>query len=369
MKLMVAAVAGLIAAGAWAMGVQAGPPAGARRADDPQALRPPRATPPSQPGAPVPGPDDPAGAVPGDDAGDPEDAAEPGVAGEPDGEGAEEVDPEAEPAPPLPELPPPVVAPPRPRASIGTRAGVRPRVEDDGDGRLDKKEDTVLGGKHWRIKTARGAVHVWVPPDYDRETAGTVVYVHGYYTDADGAWRDHELAKQFKASRQNAMFIVPDAPSGNSDDVKWPAFKDLRRAVNRANIVIPNGPVVVMGHSGAFRTVMQWVDHRRVGQIILLDALYAGAHAFDEFIASGKRADDHKLIVVGASTAEESASFVRRYKFAVARERMPSSADGFTRRERGAKLLYIHSQFDHMAIVTGGKVIPTLLRVTPLKAI
>jgi hypothetical protein len=256
------------------------------------------------------------------------------------------------------------------RMSVNPRGHLtRPRLEDDGDARLDKKEDTVLGGRHFRIRTARGAVHVWVPPDYDRETAGTVIYVHGYYTDADGAWHGHDLARQFKASHQNAMFIVPDAPAGNDDEVKWPALRDLRRAVTRANIVLPDGPVVVMGHSGAFRTVMQWVDHRLIDQIILLDALYAGESAFDEFIASGKRADDHKLIVVAASTAEGSASFARRYKFAVARERMPSAAGGFSRRERGAKLLYIRSQFDHMAIVTSGKVIPTLLRVTPLKAL
>jgi hypothetical protein len=142
---------------------------------------------------------------------------------------------------------------------------------------------------------------VW--PDY-RETAGTVIYVHGYYTDADGAWREHDLARQFKASRQNAMFIVPDAPASNDDEVQWPALKDLRKAVTRANIHLPEGPVVVIGHSGAFRTVMQWVDHRLVDQIILLDALYAGEAAFDEFIASGKRADDHKLIVVAAKHAE-----------------------------------------------------------------
>ena len=57
-----------------------------------------------------------------------------------------------------------------------------------------------------------GAIHVWVPPGYDRATAGTVVYVHGYHTDSDGAWKDHDLARQFKASGQNAIFIVPDAP-------------------------------------------------------------------------------------------------------------------------------------------------------------
>jgi hypothetical protein len=258
----------------------------------------------------------------------------------------------------------------KPQARL-TSTWSRPReiVKDSGDGRLEKKEDTVAGGKHWRIKTGAGAVHVWAPPGYDRATAGTVVYVHGYWTDADGAWRDHNLAKQFRASKQNALFIVPDAPSANEDSVKWPALKDLRRAVARANIVMPDGPVIVMGHSGAFRTIMQWVDHKLVEQIILLDAMYAGEHAFDEFIDSGKRANRHKLIVVGAGTAQSSESFAKKYKFAVARETMPSSYSGFKKRERGAKLLYIRSQFEHMQIVTGGKVIPLLLRLTALKAL
>ena len=48
---------------------------------------------------------------------------------------------------------------------------------------------------------------------------------------------------------------------------------------------------------------------------------------------------------------------------------MPDSVSGFTKRERGAKLLYIRSQYEHMAIVTSEKVIPLLLRVTPLKAL
>jgi hypothetical protein len=248
------------------------------------------------------------------------------------------------------------------------RTQPRPTVKDDGDGRLEKTEDTVAGGKHFRIKTKAGAVHVWVPEGYDRATAGTVVYVHGYWTDADGAWKEYGLARQFRASHQNALFIVPDAPSNNEDTVKWPALKDLRKALARANIIIPDGPTIVMGHSGAFRTVMQWVDHRAVEQIILLDAMYAGESAFDEFIGHGKRADQHKLIVVGADTAQGSEGFAKKYKFAVAREKVPSAYSGFSKREKRAKLLYIRSQFDHMALVTGGKVIPVLLHLTPLKS-
>jgi hypothetical protein len=257
---------------------------------------------------------------------------------------------------------------PAPKARM-TQPLPHPSRKDEDDGRLEKREDTVAGGKHWRIKTAEGAVHVWIPDGYDRSTAGTVIYVHGYYVDVDTAWREYNLARQFRASHQNAMFIVPEAPAGNDDSVNWPALKDLRRAVARANITLPDGPVIVMGHSGAFRTIMQWVDHRLIEQIILLDAMYAGESAFDEYIGTGKRADEHKLIVVGASTAQESASFAHKYKFAVAREKMPTSVSGFTRHQKNARLLYIRSQFDHMSIVTSGKVIPTLLHLTPLKAL
>lgn len=289
---------------------------------------------------------------------DPATADEPGTPGENDA------------APPAPPAPPP--APPAARVPQITKRTMINRAQwtkDDGTSRLDKVEDRVEGGKHWRIKTAAGAVHVWAPPGYDRDTAGTVVYVHGYWTDVDNAWKEYQLARQFRMSRQNALFIVPEAPASNDDNVKWPALTDLRKAIARANIRMPDGPIVVMGHSGAFRTVMQWVDHKLVDQIILLDAMYGGEKAFDEFIKSGKRADDHKLIVVAASTAAESRSFANKYKFAVARERMPDSASGFSKREKSAKLLYIRSQFEHMQIVTSRKVIPMLLRLTKLKAL
>jgi hypothetical protein len=286
---------------------------------------------------------------------------------------AEEPPPEVASEPPVGQEPAATETPAPVKARMSTqpqsRSQSRTTVKEDGDGRLEKTEDTVAGGKHWRIKTKAGSVHVWVPPDYDRSTAGTVIYVHGYWTDADGAWREHTLARQFRASRQNALFIVPDAPSSNEDSVKWPALKDLRKAIARANIVLPDGPVIVMGHSGAFRTVMQWVDHRAVEQIILLDAMYAGESAFDEFIGHGKRADQHKLIVVGADTSQGSESFAKKYKFAVAREKMPPAYSGFTKREKRAKLLYIRSQFEHMSIVTSGKVIPVLLHLTPLKSL
>ena len=102
--------------------------------------------------------------------------------------------------------------------------------------RPDKSEEALEGGVHWRIRSQHGPIHVWVPADYDRATAGTVVYVHGYWTDADGAWKKHRLARQFRQSRQNALFIVPEAPSGPDQGVVWDSLVELRREVARANI-------------------------------------------------------------------------------------------------------------------------------------
>jgi hypothetical protein len=111
----------------------------------------------------------------------------------------------------------------------------------------------------------------------------------------------------------------------------------------------------------------KWVDHKHVAQMILLDALYGGETEFDDFIGTGKRADEHRMIAIGSDTAEETEDFADKYPFAVVRDKMPDSISGFTKKEKKAKLLYVKSQYGHMEIVTGGKVIPLLLRLTPLK--
>lgn len=233
--------------------------------------------------------------------------------------------------------------------------------------RYDKTEDKVAGGTHWRIKTERGPVHVWVPRGYKRDSAGTVIYVHGYNTSADGAWRSHNLPQQFNKSRQNAIFIVPEAPRNNDQSVRWTSLAELKKAVMRANIRLPDGAPVVIAHSGAFRTVAHWLDNALLAQVILLDALYGKAGDFEEFIHGGKKAKHHKLIVVATATVDKARKFARKFRYAAVRDRIPTSYSEFTRRERGSRLLYLRSQYGHMALVTNGKVIPLLLRLTPLE--
>src|SRR5688500_7378502 len=53
--------------------------------------------------------------------------------------------------------------------------------------------EQVREGRHWRFDTDSGPVHVWIPRDYDATTAQTVLYVHGYWQDADAVWTEHHL--------------------------------------------------------------------------------------------------------------------------------------------------------------------------------
>src|SRR6266568_3790613 len=112
------------------------------------------------------------------------------------------------------------------------------------------EHDIVANGDHWRIKTPdHGVIHVWRPFGYDARHAGTVVYVHGYYTDVDAAWKQHRLPEQFDASGKNAMFIAGEAPVSTDDEVMWPSLGDLLRAVATAGgLGLPAGPLVVVGH-------------------------------------------------------------------------------------------------------------------------
>ena len=226
-----------------------------------------------------------------------------------------------------------------------------------------KTESSLEGGMHWRCKTPKGPIHIWIPSGYQRATAGVVVYVHGYHVNVDQAWRRFQLAKQFRQSKQNAIFIAPEAPKKPSDKVVWDALTDLRKAVAKCNIRLPDGSWVIMGHSAAYRTVRGWVDHRRIAQMILLDALYSGQDEFQEFIEmKGK-----KLILISTETSERSHDFIKKIPFAVKRKRFPKSYTEFSRNQKRARMLYIKSQYSHHNMIANQKVIPLILRITPLR--
>jgi hypothetical protein len=193
-----------------------------------------------------------------------------------------------------------------------------------------------------------------------------VIYVHGYYTNLDSAWAEHHLAEQFAASGLNALFIAPEAPSGSSDDVYWKNPRKLLQQIRRARIGVPKGPVVVVGHSGAYRTIVQWLAWPRIKEIILLDGLYENEDDFEQWLRKRRTEKSNRLILVGSETVIRSESFCERFRSAATLPAIPTDVAEFSRRERRSRLLYLVSQYEHMAIITEGKVMPMLLQLTPI---
>jgi hypothetical protein len=232
----------------------------------------------------------------------------------------------------------------------------------------DVQHDTEADGDHWRIRTPKGAIHVWRPPGYDEATAGIVVYVHGHDIHVDEAWREYHLARQFRRSKQNAVFIVPEAPADNDEAVRWASLQELLQVVrDKTRAPLPDGELVAFGHSGAFRTIASWLDNRRLYYIILLDALYGEQDKFRTWLEAAKGHEYHTLVVIASHTLDRASDFVSGFKGVVKRVGLPQDFSGFTRAQKLARILFVRSEIDHMELVTNGKIIPLLLRLTPLK--
>jgi hypothetical protein len=197
-----------------------------------------------------------------------------------------------------------------------------------------------------------------------------VVYIHGYFTSADQTWTDDHLATQFRDSDRNALFIVIDAPQSNGEDVSWKSLEDLLRTVeDRAPFSLPRGPLVVVGHSGGYRTILLWLRDPRVQYVILLDGLYAGQVEFRSWLRPPPPAKPHRMVLVSSDTWRQANRFARRISGTARRRTIPARSSRFTPRETRARLLYVRSQYDHNEIVSSGKVLPVLLQIAPISAL
>jgi hypothetical protein len=215
---------------------------------------------------------------------------------------------------------------------------------------------TEAGATSVRWASPAGPVRIWKPAGYAPETAATVIYVHGYHRHADSVWTVADLARQFADSGRNALFVVPTAAESDRSPMRWARLADLFADLAARGIERPAGPVVVVGHSGAYRTVSRWVgqDDAGVSAVILLDALYGGHAAFERFARRGR------LAVVTHSTAPQAARFLARMPGVVRRSEVPSGG-AFTAAEREARVLALDTQLGHASLNDTGAFLPALL--------
>jgi hypothetical protein len=220
---------------------------------------------------------------------------------------------------------------------------------------------------HVRLRTEHGGVHVWSPARYDRETAGIVVYVHGYFTRVDRAWKRHRLPRQFAESGINALFVACEAPTGPDDPVTWKSIDALLEAVAaRVDDPLPEGRVIVVAHSGAHRTLSMWLGEDRIDTIVLVDALYGEMPQFRAWLDAS---DDHRLIDAAVLTRRWTDALHAALPESLIFNRFPPANAGRLRGARSARVVYVRSQHDHMRLITGGVALPMLLRAVRLPVV
>ena len=223
----------------------------------------------------------------------------------------------------------------------------------------------VAAAKHVRIEGPRGPIHVWVPAGYRADTGATVVYVHGYFDDADTAWTGHQLPEQFALSALNALFVVPDAPVAPRTPINYPDLGEVLRLVeDRTGVVRGAALTAVVGHSGAFRTIEAWLDEPLVDQIVMVDAMYGDE---DPLLAWFEASPRRRLISVGQDTVLGTESIASRIPETFRVDRFPPSWDTWPAQAKAARHVYVRAQFGHMQLVMDGIVLPSLLRLLPVE--
>jgi hypothetical protein len=220
-------------------------------------------------------------------------------------------------------------------------------------------------GLHRRIETLNGPVHLFLPRGFEASTAGTVFYVHGYFSDVDQAWKQHDLAAQFVSSGRNALFVVIEAPTADTEAVRWRDLRALTRAVcSLGGIDLPRGPSVAMVHSGGFRTLQGWLGSGDVQTVLMLDGLYGAEAELAEWLrVTGNHLGS--LVLVGFDTSPQIERFIGAFPDTQVLDQVPSLA-GARRVDKKGRVLFLHSQFGHMEIITERAVIPSVLQLTPL---
>jgi hypothetical protein len=246
----------------------------------------------------------------------------------------------------------------------GALAG-EPLVAPPPDAAIGPIASAVARGRHVRIDGPRGPIHVWIPAGYHADTGATILYLHGYFDDADTAWTGHQLAQQFALSALNAVFVVPEAPVAQKTPINYPDLGELLRLVEDGTGVVRGAALTAaVGHSGAFRTLQAWFDEPLLDQMVMVDAMYGDEDAIVGWVRSSPR---HRLIFVGEDTLLATESVVEKLPDALTIDRFPPTYDTWPAAARTARAVYVRAQFAHMPLVTEGIVLPSLLRLLPVE--
>jgi hypothetical protein len=142
--------------------------------------------------------------------------------------------------------------------------------------------------------------------------------------------------------------------------VTWTDLDELLSTVRDAKpkALPKGGPVVLVGHSAAYRTIMGWLNHPRVSEIFLVDGLYGFEDEYATWLSSN---EDHRLVLIVRTTDQWVGPFTKRFRFGIKLDEIPSVA---TSRLRHTRLLTMKSQYEHMDLVRHPDPLTALLKLS-----
>ncbi len=193
-----------------------------------------------------------------------------------------------------------------------------------------------------------------------------VFWFHGWHNNIDTALSYYHLARQFIASKKNAVLVLAEAAKNAPDsyggkleqpDTFKRLLQDVMKQLGKHNILPSSckpGNIILAGHSGAYRVIAYILQNGgvRVQEVDLFDALYGETDKFMQWI---KIDPSNKFINfytnTGGGTDEVSVKMMNELKeqqisfLSVEEARMNDSL------LRSGRIIFIHSLREHNDII------------------
>lgn len=205
-----------------------------------------------------------------------------------------------------------------------------------------------------------------LPENYKpNKKVNIVCWFHGWYNNIDSANQRFELAKQFIASRVNAILVIaegaknaPDSYGGKLEQPNMFALliNDVFATLKKSNSILTNatpGNIVLAGHSGAYRVMAHITANGGlpINEILLFDGLYSET---DKFISWLQLNQQHRFVNIYTNeggTMEESIAMMQQLN----NKKIPFLfTEEINLQKPGLKnnsILFIHSNQQHNDII------------------
>lgn len=200
---------------------------------------------------------------------------------------------------------------------------------------------------------------------YAKRKVDMIFWFHGWNNNIDSAVARYELAKQFAASKLNAVLVLAetakDAPDSYGGKLEHEGvfnnlIHDLLNKLKKEEVISKNckpGNIMLAGHSGAYKVMANILQNGNVPvrEVILFDALYAETDKFINWIRSGNKNRFINLYTDNGGTDEESKSMLTQLMKLNIKADKTEEKNITPQLIRKEKIIFIHSLNKHNDII------------------